>query len=111
MLSFDTLFKKKKNITAALRYIYCAVKSPFTQKCVFLIVTSPGCLNFTVQNDVCVSLTLDGCFHIYLPNWQLFFCVHQSFNHGCISKICDTVSSLKAKYVPLCNLHKWNVET
>lgn len=62
------------------------LKSAFTDICVLLIVTSLGCLCFTMQNDECYtmifhsnqhltymqSLALEDCFHIQLENRESF---------------------------------------
>ncbi len=44
-------------------------KSPSTQKCALLIVTSLGCLSFFVQNDECAEF--DSCFSVLTLNFSL----------------------------------------
>ncbi len=68
-----TEFDKK---CIGLESLTAPLKSSSTQKCVSLIVTSPGCLSFTVQNDACAEFDTRRLFSHSSAEAGKFLCAH-----------------------------------
>ena len=53
-----------------------AANVPSTQKCVFLLVLTVGCLSFTVQNDVCAEFDTKRLLSHSSSEGGKFLCAH-----------------------------------
>jgi len=82
-------------------------KPPIAQKSVSVVVTSLGCLSFTTQNDVCLEFDTVRLFSdssagtgkpLSAPKIVRLKCV-------AISRIYDTIHSLKDNFGPIVSKH------
>ena len=77
------------------------LKSPSTQKYVFLLVPPVECLSFTEQIDICAVFETRRLFHIHLLKVESFFELIENpiSKSGPTHRIHDITNSLEANFV------------
>ena len=77
------------------------LKSPSTQKYVFLLLPTVGCLSFTVQNDVCAEFNTRRLFSS--AEGGNFLCAQRKseYEDEPMSMICDITTRLEANCGPV----------